>query len=209
MIQATDVQKKSIVQWKDQYWTVLEKSVSGSGHAGQNVFLKLKNLDTSEVVENNFKSDEPFEEPESKKLKLEYSYKDGDSYVFIDQENYEQHPVSEEVIGEQKVFLKENEIIDGLFVEDTLKSIEFPETVQLKVTSSPEGVKDTDKEVTLENDLTVLVPHFVQEGESVIIRTDDFSYVERVSTKHFENNAVSGTGKHDEDDDEDKDKKKG
>jgi hypothetical protein len=79
----------------------------------------------------------------------------------------------------------------------------FPETVCLKVLAAPEGVAGTEKEVTLEKEILVKAPHFIEVGDQVVVNTEDFSYVERVTTKTIQQDAVPGTGQHGDTDKED------
>jgi elongation factor P len=82
------------------------------------------------------------------------------------------------------VFLRENEVIKVLFGEGKVLSIAFPKIVELKVVSTSKGLNSANfKEAELENGLTVLVPQFVSEGETIRLNTDDLSYLDRVSVR--------------------------
>jgi elongation factor P len=119
-------------------------------------------------------------------VKLQYLYKDGSDFYFMNEQNYEQFPISEKVIGKQAVLLKENMTINSLCIDDRPVSLEFPRFVELKVMSTPPGTKGNDsnyKEAELENGLVVMVPQFIKEGEIVRLDTETFAYLERVPVK--------------------------
>ena len=116
--------------------------------------------------------------------KMEFSYKDGEDYVFTDPENYETVTLAEELIGDSKNFLVENGGVTVTFVEDKAVTVELPASVVLTVTDAPEGIRgdsanNVQKPVTMETGITLQVPLFIKTGEKIKIDTRTGKYMER------------------------------
>jgi elongation factor P len=199
-MKADEVNVGEIVNHEGKVCRVIERDIHGHGKVTPTVHMRLKDLESGNIVEPNFKTDDKIEVLQGDTVEMEYSFEEDNFYVFMNTETFEQVRFKKERLGEQSVLLKENAKINVLLVDDKAMSVEFPETVTLKVSMAPEGVKGTDKEVELENGIKVLVPHFVTDTDSIVIKTEDFSYVERVTTKSLDSgDAVPGTGGGDSD----------
>jgi elongation factor P len=116
--------------------------------------------------------------------KMEYSYKDGDDYVFTDPETYETVTLAAELVGDTKNYLVENAQVTVTFVEEKAVTIELPSSVVLKVSDAPEGIRgdssnNVQKPVTLETGITVQVPLFIKTGEQIKVDTRTGKYMER------------------------------
>jgi elongation factor P len=116
--------------------------------------------------------------------KMEFSYKDGEDYVFSDPENYETVTLPSDLVGDAKNYLVENGIVTVTFVEDKAVSVEIPPSVVLKVTDAPEGVRgdsanNVQKAIIMETGITVQAPLFIKTGERIKIDTRTGKYMER------------------------------
>ena len=116
--------------------------------------------------------------------KMEFSYKDGEDFVFSDPETYETINLSAELVGDAKNYLTENATVTVTLVEDKVAQIELPSSVVLKVTDAPEGIRgdsanNVQKAVTLETGITVQAPLFIKTGEKIKIDTRTGKYMER------------------------------
>ncbi|HSU52873.1 MAG TPA: elongation factor P, partial [Candidatus Dormibacteraeota bacterium] len=116
--------------------------------------------------------------------KMEFSYKDGEDYVFSDPEDYETVTLPPELVGDSKNFLVENATVTVTFVDDKAVSIELPSSVVLTVSDAPEGVRgdsanNVQKTVTMETGITVQAPLFIKTGEKIKIDTRTGKYMER------------------------------
>lgn len=147
---------------------------------------KLKNLINGKVLEYNFKPGEKIETADMSRKKVNFLYKAGDEYTFMDNVTYEQFSFTAEKLGDQVNFLKDGcEVLLILFNDQPI-NIELPPKMEFKVTSTPEGVKgDTaqgrvTKPATIETGATVAVPLFVKEGDTIRVNTETGEYVERV-----------------------------
>ncbi len=154
----------------------------GKGHAF--VRTRLKDVLTGQVIEPNFRSKEPIEQAYIEKRPMVYSYREGDHYVLMDPESFDQLPVSPEAFGGKDKFLKENMELLVSFHENTVVEVQLPDSVVLKVVETPPGVRgDTvsgaTKPAKLETGVTVQVPLFVEQGENVRVDTRTGLYIER------------------------------
>jgi len=154
----------------------------GKGHAF--VRTKLKDVMTGQVIEPTLASKERIEQAYIEKREMEYLYREGDHYVLMDPENFEQLPVSTEAFKDKDVYLKENMRVLVSFYESTVIDAQVPDSVVLKVVETPPGVRgDTvsgaTKTAKLETGVTVQVPLFVEQGGSVRVDTRTGLYLER------------------------------
>lgn len=187
MKNATDLRVGNMLRIEGRFCRVTHQELKGTGKFGKTVHLKLKSLEDGHTLEKSFRAEEKVEDVDAHRVKMQYLYKDGTQYMFMSMENYEQFAIPEKSVGAQSVFLKENMEIDVEFAEGQPLAIDFPKIAELQVVSTPApqkgGNDSTFKEAELENGLKVLVPQFVKQGESVRINTEDFSYLDRVTTK--------------------------
>jgi elongation factor P len=156
------------------------------GKGGAFVRTKVKNLLNGKVLERTFRSGEKLKEANVEERKMQYLYLDGDDLVFMDNQTYEQTPISKEGVGDALQFIKENTEVDVLFWNDKPVNIEPPSFVVLEVTKSDPGLKgDTSsgatKPATLETGAEILVPLFIKEGDNVRVDTRTREYTERVN----------------------------
>jgi elongation factor P len=168
-----------------QIFTIIEFQHVKPGKGGAFVRTKLKNLYNGSVVERTFRAGVKIEPVRLERRSMQYLYRDGEHFVFMDQGNYEQTFLSEDIIGDASQFLKESMKIDLLLVDKDSVGIELPIFAELKVVETDPGVKgDTasggTKPATLETGAVITVPLFVQEGDVIKIDTRSSEYIERV-----------------------------
>lgn len=155
------------------------------GKGGAFVRTRLKNVETGAVVDRTFRAGEKFEEAVLEHRRMQYLYRDGENYVFMDLENYEQGPLPPAVIGEASSFLVENQELSVFMRGGKAVTIELPASVNLKVKKADPGLKgDTSgaatKPVTMETGIVVQVPLFVEEGDVLKVDTRSVRYIERI-----------------------------
>lgn len=158
----------------------------GKGQAFNRV--KLRNLKTGRALDKTFRSGENVEEADVIESEMQYLYKDGDTWHFMNPSDFEQHAVSEALMAEAGQWLKGEELCSVTVWNGVPLMVVSPATVQLKITQTDPGVKgDTvtggSKEAVLESGARVRVPLFVQEGEVIKVDTRTASYLGRVSEK--------------------------
>lgn len=168
-----------------QVCSVLDYQHVKPGKGAAFVRTKLRNLKTGAILEKTFKGEEKIEEAFIEERKLQYLYNSDKIYYFMDQQNFEEVRISEEAIGTNSKFLKDNLEVTAYSYEGEILNVALPTFIELKVTQSERGVKgDTAKAAyktaTVETGATVQVPLFVQEGDVIKIDTRTGEYVSRV-----------------------------
>jgi elongation factor P len=148
--------------------------------------MKLKNMANGKTIEERVRAGSEIDVVRVDKRPMQFLYREGDSYHLMDTESFEQIEVTEEQIGDAAKFLKENEMVDVLFYDETkILGVESPIFVELRVTEASVAVRgDTAtnvlKPVTLETGAVIQVPAFINEGDVLKIDTRTGSYIERV-----------------------------
>jgi elongation factor P len=155
------------------------------GKGGAFVRTTLKSLITGNVIDRTFRSGEKVEKPDLEEKAMQYLYVSDGQYYFMDTETYEQLFLNEDQLGDAKDYLQENVEVNVLFHNGNPIGVDVPIFVELKVASTEPGLKgDTaggaTKPATLETGMTVQVPLFVNEGDTLKIDTRTGKYMERV-----------------------------
>lgn len=146
---------------------------------------KLKNLISDEVVEKNFKLNQPVQEVTLAERKLEFLYLESKDYLFLDVGNLEQVLVPAEIIGDKVNYLKESTEVRAMFYGDSIFSVELPQFLELMVIKTePLGgnahVSNANKMAILETGAKVEVPMFVESGDIIKVDTQTNEYIQRV-----------------------------
>jgi elongation factor P len=150
------------------------------------VRLKLRDIKDGHTIEQTFQNTEKFIRARLDFRNMQYLYNDGDLYYFMDEENFEQTSLDKGQLGDATNYLKEGMSLQISSYKDALVGVEIPITVELKITETGPGFKgDTatagTKPATLETGITIQVPLFVNEGDTIKVDTRTGSYLERVS----------------------------
>jgi len=156
----------------------------GKGHAF--VRTKLRNLNSGGVVDKNFRTDEKVEQALIERKEMQFLYRDGDDYVFMDTETYEQVHVSGAVVADQGGYIKDGDMVTIPFFDGAALGVELPAAVVLEVTEAEPGVKGdrvsgATKPAKLETGITVNVPLFVEVGDRIKVDTREATYLSRES----------------------------
>ncbi len=186
MISTSDFRKGNKIEYKGAPHEIVDFQHHKMGRGGAIVRTKLKNLITGSIFDDSFKGGEKFEKPDLNERSMQYLYNDGDQYHFMDNENYEQVPLSSGQLGDAKKFLKENMVVKILFYSGSPIAVEVPMFVELKIVETDPGFKgDTasggSKPAVLESGVTVKVPFHLNEGDVIKLDTRTSEYIERVS----------------------------
>lgn len=185
MISTNDFKRgQTKILWNENPWVVIEFHHVKPGKGGAFLRTKLRNLKTGVIVEETFRSGEKFAEPDLEYKNIQFLYSD-DLFHFMDQSSYEQIDFAADQIASVKLYLKEGEAYRLITFEGLPISVEAPNFMSLKVTSTVPGVKGNtahggSKPATLETGVTVQVPLFVNEGETIKVDTRDDKYIERI-----------------------------
>ena len=146
--------------------------------------MKLRNLRTGALVEDTYNTNIKIERARVEKSKMNYLYNDGNNYVFMNNETYEQLEIPEATLKDNVKFLKEGMDIEIQEYEGEIIGINLPEKVEYEVTETTEATKgnttnNATKDATIETGYTLRVPLFIKEGEHIIVSTIDGKYVSR------------------------------
>lgn len=156
-----------------------------SGRGGATIRVQVKNMRTGAQFEKTYNSGNRVQDIRVEALEVEYLYDDGTFLTFMDTETYEQPQISREVFGDDAFYLKPNLKIKLMSYNGEIIDYELPVTVDYLVTESEVAVagdtaNNPTKRVTVETGLEVRVPMFVNEGDTIRVKTEDSSYVTRV-----------------------------
>ena len=184
MATASDLRRGMAINYNGDISVVLDFQHRTPGNLRAFVQATLRSIRTGKASDVRFSSTEKIEPIPMMTTKMEYSYKDGQDYVFTDPESYETVTLTAELVGDAKDFLVENAPVTITFVEEKAVSVEIPSSVILTVTDAPEGVRgdsanNVQKAVTLETGITVQAPLFIKTGEKIKVDTRTGKYMER------------------------------
>jgi elongation factor P len=184
LIQMTDVKKGMNIILDGKLFTIIDFARRKMGRGGGMVSIKVKDIETGNVLEYNYNSDYKLEEAILEQRKAEFLYKEGKFYVFMDLETYEQYELGEDFIAEASYFLKENMEVSILMHEGRAINIQLPNVVVLEVTDTPPSYKGNTvsggkKPAVLDTGLKINVPMFVENGEKIKVDTRTKEYIER------------------------------
>ncbi len=184
MISVNDFKTGLTVEVEGGIWRVIDFQHVKPGKGAAFVRSKLRNLRTGAIQEKTFRAGEKVGRAQIDNNKMQYLYADGDSHVFMDNNTYEQVELQASAIEYELKYLKENMNVSIMMYESEVIGVELPKTVELEVTETEPGIKgDTasgaSKSATLETGLVLQVPLFVNQGDTLVINTEEGSYVSR------------------------------
>jgi elongation factor P len=185
MISVNELRAGTTFKLNGQPHLVMTYKHTKLGRGAANIKIKARNLVTSKVVEKVFLSGAKVEPIETTVEKLQFLYRDGENYFFMNPQSFEQFSLKKKVVGPAGQYLKEGTQVKVLFFKETPLSLELPKSISLTVIESPPGVKGDSataafKPVKLENGAVVQVPLFIKKGDRVKIDTRSGEYRERV-----------------------------
>ena len=187
LIEAIDITRKMYFEYEDAPYHCIDVEVSRpTARGGQTlVRLKMRNLLTRAVFDRTFKAGDKFKEPDLTTGSASFLYSDATGYHFMDQENYETLTLGADMIGDDRLLLVDNVVVQVQKFNGNPIGLQFPQLVELTVTSTELGARgDTasgsvTKLATLETGLEVRVPLFIKEGEKVKVHTETREFAGR------------------------------
>jgi elongation factor P len=184
MATANDIRRGMAINYNGDIAVVLDSQHRTPGNLRAFVQATIRSIRSGKSSDVRFSSTEKIEVVPLTTRKMEFSYKDGEDYVFSDPESFETVTIAPEIVGEAKNYLVENALVTMTFVEDKAVQIELPSSVVLAVSEAPDGIRgdsanNVQKPVILETGITVQVPLFIKTGEKLKIDTRTGKYLER------------------------------
>jgi elongation factor P len=176
-----------VIRYNNDLYTVTEFHHVSPGNWRAFVRVNLKNIRTGRVIEQRFRAGEEIDNVRVEHQDWQFLYIDGDNYVFMNTETFDQQPIAKEMLGDAVRFLKEGDIVELLIDSETetIVAAELPNFLELTVVSAEPGVRgdtatNVTKSATLETGAVINVPLFVNPGDKIRIDTRTGQYVSRV-----------------------------
>lgn len=184
MVSTSEFKAGMIIKYDNGLWEILEYQLVKMQQRQPIVRTKMRNIKTGNVLEQPFRSGDKFEDLYLEDKPLQYLYRDGDRFYFMDSEAYHEVIVSAAALGEKTGFLKENDEVTGRYADGELISVDLPPSVVLKITETEPGVrgdtaKSGSKPAKAESGAILKVPLFVNPGDRVRVDTRTGQYIER------------------------------
>ena len=186
MATTNDLKNGLVLNIDGQLWSVVEFQHVKPGKGGAFVRTKLKNVLSGKVVDRTFNAGTRVETATVDKRDMQYLYKDGTDFIFMDSSSYEQIPVGEGTVGEASHFMLENQNAVVAVHDGTPLYVELPTSVVLEITYTEPGLQGDrssagTKPATLETGYEIQVPLFLETGAKVKVDTRTGDYLGRVS----------------------------
>ena len=185
MIQATQLKRGMCIKHENDLYRIVTTQHITPGNWRGMVQTKSRHLKTGAIMEHRFRSEDRVERAILDETAMEFLYKDGEMYHFMNNQTYEQMGLSAEVLGDAVLYLIPNSTLKVEMYEGRPVGIQLPLMVELKVVETAPAIKGASvsnqtKPATMETGLVVNVPPFVSEGDFIRIDTETGDYIERV-----------------------------
>jgi elongation factor P len=186
MVTATEVRKGQVLNIDGELFQVTDTRHSTPGNKRGFIQMKIKSLSRGNTIQRKFSSTESVDIAFLDTRGCEYLYRDGDGFVFMDSENYEQYNLTAAVVGDLMGYVKLNEVVKVTFYEGNPLSVELPSSVVLKVIQTEPGLKGNTvtnvyKPAVLETDLEIKVPMYINIDEKVKVDTRSGEFIGRAN----------------------------
>jgi elongation factor P len=183
-VSTNDLKNGMSLDLPEGLFSVVEFQHVKPGKGGAFVRTKLKNIRTGAVVERTYRADEKLEQAIIDKRDMQFLYRDGEDYVFMDTTTYEQLNVPPTALGDASSYLKETDAAVLQLYNNEIVGVDLPAAVELKVTDTEPGIQGdrvsgARKPATLETGLVVSVPLFVNPGDVLKVDTRSGEYLTR------------------------------
>jgi elongation factor P len=184
MISSNDFRPGVSIVLDGSVWRVVDFLHVKPGKGSAFVRTTLKNVQTGKQLEKTFRAGETVPQATLEKVTMQYTYKDGDEFVFMDMESYEEGKLTTAQIGDRVKYLKEGMEVNVIRWGEQVLEVELPNSVVLEIVQTDPGVKgDTatggTKPATLETGAIIMVPLFIAQGERIKIDTREDKYLGR------------------------------
>ncbi|SER56552.1 elongation factor P [Nitrosomonas sp. Nm51] len=183
-ISAFEIRVGNLIEYQSKLWKVYKKNHVKPGKGGAFVQLEMKAVVDGTKLNERFRSEDKVEKAHVEPRQMQYLYAEGDAFVFMDNESFEQLTVPAEELEEQSPYLLPNTDVQINFHNDNPIGLELPTSVVMEVTETEVMMKGQTaasggKPAVLETGLKVTVPQFINVGDRIKINTDTGEYVER------------------------------
>ena len=184
-INATEIRVGMILEYKDDLWEVLKTNHVKPGKGGAFAQVEMKSINKNTKLNERFRSNETIEKASLEEVKYNFLYSDENDYFFINAETFEQININKNIIGQKGKLLSENLELLISFHNESPINITLPNQITCKISNTDAALKkqtvsSSYKPAVLDNGLSILVPPFIESGDSVIVDTRTLEYVKKV-----------------------------
>ena len=185
-VPASQLKRGDVIEHDGALWAVVSITHVKLSKGGGAMQTKLKNIVRGDHIENRFRSSDKVDIVELDKKTCEFLYPEGEMFIFMDTEDYEQFQLHKDFVGEAMPYVKHNEHVVVTFYEEKPLSVDLPAAVALVVTETDPGFKGDSvsnvyKPATLETGLETKVPNHIGVGDTVKVSTETGDFIERVA----------------------------
>ena len=187
MADTTAIKKGAVIRHNNDLYVVTDFNFVSPGKGSAFTKTKMKSISVGKTTEITYKSGETVDVVQVQRQNMQFLYKSGDAYSFMNQETYETVDVDAGTLGDDAKYLKGGLVVIAIFHEEVIVAMQLPKKIQYTVKSAPHAVKgdstsgNVTKNIVLENDLNIQAPIFIKDGEQILINTDDGNYGGRVN----------------------------
>ena len=182
MTVATQLKRGNIITMDGELYRITKLTHITPGKGNAVVQSDMRNVKTGVKTNKRFRSSEDVETVIVRTRQMQYLYQEGEVFHFMDQETFEQYELNDELLSDAIHYIQPENVYDVTLYEESAIGIELPQKMTLKITETDpaeKGVQGKTKQATLETGLVTKVPLFIEEGESIVINTENGDYIER------------------------------
>jgi elongation factor P len=182
---ATEIRVGNLIEWDKRIWRVLKSyHVHVGGRGGAFMQVEMKDIEAGTKTNQRIRTEDKVERAFVEPREMTFLYQDGDNYILMDKENYEQLSLSQDFLEGQYEYLLPNTDVQVNFHNDRAIGMQLPSSVVLTVVDTEPNLKGATatssyKPAKMETGLVVMVPPFILQGEKIKINTDNGEYIER------------------------------
>ena len=183
-VKSIDLRRGMAILYKNGIWVCVANEKVAKGNWRSSQVVQLKNIQTGQLIQERFRTDEEFEDAYLEHKEMEYLYKEGARLVMMDTTSYDQTEINAELFGDLVKYLSPNLHVQVAFVQGKPVTIDLPNTVELKVVDTPPNIQGATatgqmKEAECEGGARIKVPAFVENGTVIKVDTRTNEYLSR------------------------------
>ncbi len=183
-INGNEIRPGNVIEHNGGLWAAVKTNAVKPGKGGAFNQVELKNLIDGTKLNERFRASETVEKVRLEQKEFQYLYEQGDMLVFMDTESYEQLELQHDFVGDRASFLQDGMMVTVELYEDKPIGISLPDQVTLKIVEADPVVKgqtaaSSYKPAVMENGIRVMVPPFIEAGETILVDTNEISYIRR------------------------------
>ena len=184
-ISGNEIRVGMLIEHKNDLWQVLKTQHVKPGKGGAFAQVEMKSVNRNTKLNERFRSSDTVEKASLDEIKFSYLYEDEDDYYFINPKTFEQINIKKDIIGKKGKLLTENLEVDISFYNESPLSVEMPNQVTCKVKTTDVALKgqtvsSSYKPATLDNEINIQVPQFIESEDEIIVDTRTIEYVKKI-----------------------------